>query len=107
MHKLPKIVLAAIGPLIASACAATNGSPQVTTAASPADATYCQSLVSLYTTYAGNVGGSLGGNTTGGPPADLDAKVAIAQCQEGNPAPAIPVLQQKLRDNRIAVPPRP
>jgi hypothetical protein len=32
--------------------------------------------------------------------------VAIAQCQEGNPAPAIPVLQKKLRDNRIPVPPR-
>jgi hypothetical protein len=33
--------------------------------------------------------------------------VAIAQCQEGNPGPAIPVLAQKLRDNRVAVPPRP
>jgi hypothetical protein len=105
MHKLPMVLFAAIGPLIASACAATNGSPQAA-AASPADATYCQSLVNLYTTYAGNVGGSLGGNTRGGPPADLDAKVAIAQCQEGNPEPAIPVLQRKLRDNRIAVPPR-
>jgi hypothetical protein len=106
MHKLPMVLFAAIGPLIASACAATSGSPQVVAAASPADATYCQSLVNLYTTYAGNVGGSLGGNTRGGPPADLDAKVAIAQCQEGNPEPAIPVLQRKLRDNRIAVPPR-
>ena len=39
--------------------------------------------------------------------ADLDAKVAIAQCQEGNPEPAIPVLEQKLRDNRVTVPARP
>jgi hypothetical protein len=107
MYKLPIVIFAAIGPLIATACTATNGSTQVVTAASPADAAYCQSLVNLYTTYAGNVGGSLGGNTRGGPPADLDDKVAIAQCQEGNPEPAIPVLEQKLRDNRIAVPPRP
>jgi hypothetical protein len=107
MHKRPMVLLAAIGPLIATACTATSGSTQVATAASPADAAYCQSLVNLYTTYAGNVGGSLGGHTRGGPPADLDAKVAIAQCQEGNPEPAIPVLEQKLRDNRIAVPPRP
>ena len=57
--------------------------------------------------YAGTVGGSLGGNTRGGEPADLDAKVAIAQCQEGDPGPAIPVLEQKLRDNRVTVPPRP
>jgi hypothetical protein len=107
MYKLPTILLVAIGPLIAAACSASSDSAQVATAASPSDAAYCQSLVNLYVTYAGNVGGSLGGNTTGGPPADLDAKVAIAQCQEGNPEPAIPVLEQKLRDNRIAVPPRP
>ena len=107
MHKLPMVLFVAIGSLIATACTATSSSTQNTTAASPADAAYCQSLVNLYTTYAGSVGGSLGGNTRGGAPADLDAKVAIAQCQEGNPEPAIPVLQQKLRDNRIAVPPRP
>ena len=107
MYKLPLVLFAAVGPLIAAACTATSDSRQITTAATPADAAYCQSLVNLYTTYAGNVGGSLGGNTRGGPPADLDAKVAIAQCQEGNPEPAIPVLEQKLRDNRIDVPPRP
>lgn len=107
MRKLAMSLFTAIGPLMAAACTATSGSTQITTAASPADAAYCQSLVNLYTTYAGNVGGSLGGNTRGGPPADLDAKVAIAQCQEGNPEPAIPVLEQKLRDNRIAMPSRP
>jgi hypothetical protein len=37
---------------------------------------------------------------------DTDAAVAIAQCREGNPKPAIPVLEKKLRDNRIPVPPR-
>ena len=42
-----------------------------------------------------------------GMPADLDAKVAIANCQDGNYAAGIPVLQQKLRDARVAVPPPP
>jgi hypothetical protein len=32
--------------------------------------------------------------------------VAIAQCQEGNPGPAIPVLLEKLREADIPVPTR-
>ena len=36
-----------------------------------------------------------------------DARVAIAQCQDGNYASGIPVLQQKLRDARVTVPPPP
>jgi hypothetical protein len=32
--------------------------------------------------------------------------VAINQCRDGNPRPAIPELEQKLRDNNIAVPAR-
>src|ERR1700730_17834054 len=32
--------------------------------------------------------------------------VAIAQCQEGDPGPAIPVLEQKLRDSKITLPKR-
>ena len=107
MRKAAMILIAAIVTLTAGACTATDNGAQFATAARPTDAAYCQSLVNLYTTYAGTVGGSLGGNTRGGEPADLDAKVAIAQCQEGNPGPAIPVLEQKLRDNRVAVPSRP
>ena len=107
MSKPTILLIAAIVPLIAGACTASDRGAQSATPARPADAAYCQSLVSLYTTYAGTVGGSLGGNTRGGEPADLDAKVAIAQCQEGDPGPAIPVLEQKLRDNRVTVPPRP
>ena len=107
MSKSAILLSAAIVSLTAGACTATNGGAQFATAARPGDAAYCQSLVNLYTAYTGTVGGSLGGDTTGGEPADLDASVAIAQCQEGNPGPAIPVLQQKLRDSRVAVPPRP
>jgi hypothetical protein len=107
MSKSAILLAAAIISLTTGACTATNGGAQFATAARPGDAAYCQSLVNLSTAYTGTVGGSLGGDTTGGEPADLDASVAIAQCQEGNPGPAIPVLQQKLRDSRVPVPPRP
>ena len=37
--------------------------------------------------------------------ADINARVAIAQCQEGQTGAAIPVLQQELRRNKVPVPP--
>jgi hypothetical protein len=61
------------------------------------DAAYCRSLVKAY---------SMGGNARGSLPVGNATAVAIGQCQEGNPGPAIPVLEQKLRDNNIAVPAR-
>ena len=70
-------------------------------------AAYCSKLGQTYAEYVGSVGGYLGGNFRGGAPADLDARVAIANCQDGNYAAGIPVLQEKLRDNRVAVPPPP
>jgi len=100
------VFMAASASLLAGACTATGGGAGSASAASPGDLAYCQRLVDQYTTYVGSVGGTLGGASDRGAPADLDAKVAIAQCQEGNTAPAIPVLEQKLRDNRVAVPAR-
>jgi len=70
-------------------------------------AAYCSKLGQAYAEYVGSVGGYLGGDFRGGAPADLDARVAIANCQDGNYAAGIPVLQQKLRDNRVDVPPPP
>jgi hypothetical protein len=35
----------------------------------------------------------------------IDASVAIAQCRDGNTASGIPVLEKKLRDARIDLPP--
>jgi hypothetical protein len=67
-------------------------------------AAYCTRLAQTYNDFVGNIGPALGGNATGGAPADLDTKVAIASCQDGNYAAGIPVLQQKLRDARVAVP---
>ena len=91
--------------LLAGACTTTGSAP--VKPAQPGDLAYCQQLVTQYTTYVGSVGGTLGGSSDRGAPADLDAKVAIAQCQEGNTGPAIPVLEQKLRDAKVAVPARP
>jgi hypothetical protein len=62
------------------------------------DQAYCRQLVDLYTS-----GGS--GNGPWSP--SLDASIALDQCRSGNPAPAIPVLQERLRDAGFEVPGRP
>jgi uncharacterized protein (UPF0147 family) len=38
---------------------------------------------------------------------DADAEKALAQCQRGEAAASIPVLERKLTDNRITLPQRP
>jgi hypothetical protein len=107
MTKFTVLFIAATMPLLADGCSATGSDRTMSmTAAQPRDVAYCQVLVDKYTTYVGSVDGSLGGTADHGIKADLDAKVAIAQCQEGNTGPAIPVLEQKLREAGVAVPPR-
>jgi hypothetical protein len=121
MSKLGKLSLLAFVSLAAAACTTTTGGGQgggyagsgVQAAVPPPGMTaaqgaaYCSKLSQTYAEYVGTVGGYLGGATTGGQAADLDARVAIAQCQDGNYASGIPVLQQKLRDARVTVPPPP
>jgi hypothetical protein len=89
--------------LALGACTTTSGGPPPGMTAAQGEA-YCDKLRHAYTVYVGTVSGALGGVATGGEEADLDARVAIAQCQDGNTAAAIPVLQQKLRDAKVAVP---
>jgi hypothetical protein len=121
MSKLGGLFVLAFVSLAAAACTTTTGGgqgggfagsglqatvlPPGMTAAQ--GAAYCSKLSQTYAEYVGTVGGYLGGVTTGGEAADLDARVAIAQCQDGNYASGIPVLQQKLRDARVTVPPPP
>ena len=64
------------------------------------DQDYCHLLVEKYTV------GSDRGLKYGRSEVGNATAVAIAQCQEGNPGPAIPVLQQKLREADIPVPER-
>jgi hypothetical protein len=83
---------AAIAIAVASFGTATNSNAQ-----SPmSDQDYCHSLVTAYSQ--GYARGSL--------PVGNETAVAIAQCQEGNAKPAIPVLEQKLRDADIPLPAR-
>jgi hypothetical protein len=121
MSKLGGLGLLALVSLVAAACTTTGGSGQgggfagsgLQAAVPPPGMTaaqgaaYCSRLSQTYAEYVGTVGGYLGGVTTGGEAADLDARVAIAQCQDGNYASGIPVLQEKLRDARVTVPPPP
>lgn len=112
----------AIGPmlmaLVVASCTTTGqgggyAGSGLQTAVPPAGMTpaqgaaYCSTLAQTYAEYVGSVPSWLGGNFGGGEAADLDARVAIAQCQDGNYAGGIPTLQQKLRDARVPVPPPP
>lgn len=71
--------------------------------ASPNDVAYCNRLADLYVHYIGRSEWS--------PYADIhrgsnDTQVAAAQCRQGITAPAIPVLERVLLDNRFTLPPR-
>ena len=93
MNKPTSILAATIATLVAGMAFVTNSNAQSTAG----DAAYCQSLVKAYT---------IGGNARGSSPVGVGTAVAIAQCQEGNPEPAIPVLEQKLHDAEIPLPAR-
>ena len=87
----------AIASLAAGLCIATTSNAQ--SPQSPmSDAAYCQLLANTLSIGAGGRGREENVST--------ETAVAIAQCQDGNPGSAIPVLQQKLRDNDIPVPSR-
>ena len=64
------------------------------------DEAYCQALSAKYQTFVNNMGGH--SNDRGA----LDAQVAISQCNQGNAAAAIPVLERELNNNKIALPNR-
>jgi len=64
------------------------------------DADYCKALADKYEAFLINMNGH--SNNEGG----LDGSVAVSQCREGNPAEAIPVLEQKLNEARIPLPRR-
>ncbi|WP_422029024.1 hypothetical protein [Reyranella sp.] len=90
-------------PLLAAACTQTAGGPPPGMTAAQA-AAYCTKLSWAYGEYvASGMGDSAGDNDD--TDADLSARVAIAQCHEGQTGAAIPVLQQELRRNKVPVPP--
>lgn len=89
--------------LLAGACTQTAGGPPPGMTAAQA-AAYCTKLSWAYGEYvASGMGDSAGDDDD--TDADLKARVAIAQCHEGQTGAAIPVLQQELRRNKVPVPP--
>ena len=68
-------------------------------AAQTNDAAYCKALAQKYETYLATM-------ASGRMPESADGRVAIDQCSSSNPAAGIPVLEQKLRNARIDLPPR-
>jgi hypothetical protein len=67
--------------------------------ASTDDMAYCAQLSALYRRYLGNTGE---GRTF----PDVAAATAMDQCERGNTASGIPVLEKKLRDGRFTLPKR-
>jgi hypothetical protein len=62
------------------------------------DATYCKALADKYETYIAQ--------STSRTPPSADGKIAADQCKSGNYAAAIPVLEKKLNNARVELPPR-
>jgi hypothetical protein len=85
--RLLAMALAACSPLAALAQSGDTGC--------------CKALMEQYETYLANM-------TTGRSPQpdSVDDRVDIEQCKTGNTVAAIPVLEQKLRNARIDLPPR-
>ena len=92
MAKLGGFVLAALAALGVAACTTTTGGqgggsagaglqPAVAPSGMSAaqGAAYCSKLAQTYAEYVGTVGGYLGGVTTGGEAADLDAQSSHRQ----------------------------
>jgi len=96
MTKSTSLLAAGIVSLVVGLGFATGSNAQ-----SPmSDQDYCRLLVDKYM-----IGSDQGLKYGRGEVGNATA-VAIAQCQEGNPGPAIPVLEQKLREADIPVPTR-
>ena len=62
------------------------------------DAQYCQSLADRYTTYVNDP------NSRNPAPANAAVQAAIAQCQAGNTAAGIPVLEKTLTNAGFSLP---
>jgi hypothetical protein len=94
MNKPTSLLAAAMVSFVVGLGFATGSNAQ-----SPmSDQDYCRLLVEKYTI------GSDQGLKYGRSEVGNATAVAIAQCQEGNPGPAIPVLKEKLREADIPVP---
>ncbi len=74
---------------------AALASVPLATARAQGDQAYCNQLTDLYRRYVQNSPGRA---------FDVEATVALENCRKGNAAASIPVLERKLRENRITPP---
>jgi hypothetical protein len=91
--------------LTACVAAAVAALPTAAFAQSPqqGEIAYCQALASIYVHYIGRSEASPYDDVRRG---SLDGQVAASQCVPGRTAQAIPVLEQKLRNGKVTLPPR-
>ena len=89
-----KIQIASLATLAAFAL------PLAAAHAQSADAKYCQALTDKYTTYVHDQ------NAHRPAPANAGIDNAVAQCQAGNTAAGIPVLEKALTDAQVPLPKR-
>jgi hypothetical protein len=84
-----------------TATSPTNVPSTVTGSTAAADAAYCDKLIALYKEYGTGVGESMLGSSE-----NVEAQQAIRECQSGNSAAGIPILERKLTSQRISLPAR-
>jgi hypothetical protein len=92
MKTMQRLLLLAAGITLSSAASAQSA----------ADARYCDKLVGLYRTYVNNPQDPKPAFRS--PVASHES--AIANCNTGNTAAGIPVLERVLRDNKFTLPSR-
>lgn len=106
-------VVAAFTPLAALAQTGAYSEPgsyrtrqpgiQAAPTAHEIDQDYCLRLRDLYLRY---LGGNELSNGTVIRRTDPEGQFAVARCEQGDPASAIPILERKLVNNRFTLPPR-
>jgi hypothetical protein len=89
-HRMKIIVGGIVLPAVALAVAGSLAPP-----AYADDKAYCAELSSLYRRYVQN---------SPGRGFDVEASVALGDCQKGNTEAAIPVLEKKLRESGFSLP---
>ncbi|MFZ5784612.1 MAG: hypothetical protein ACOY4R_30830 [Pseudomonadota bacterium] len=102
MTRITSLMLSAAAPLLLGLSLATAAQAETPMAAHPmaaqmSDQAYCNELTREF---------SMGGARGGFAPQSLSTDVAIAQCREGQPRQAIPVLQRQLKSDGFTVPSR-
>jgi hypothetical protein len=98
--------LTTVGIAVAASICIAGGALQAQTFASSGDLAYCSALSESYKRYVGDPGESANVARHMSRRADVTGETAVANCQQGNAAAAIPVLERKLIDAKVPLPPR-